>query len=221
MKKRINAQVEVPIDELELSCKAANAMRNMGIETVNQLLTIKRSKLIRQKNVGRKTICEIEGELAFFGLSLPEDEPHKEIKAHCGNLALARRKLQNMYVAKKILAEKIKTLGNFIDKESARSKKKKEGLDLAAKYPQVRRMAMAGMKETEIQVLIYRHLHKLSLRKTGEIMGKGGERIRQIEARAFRRLRMTHFQYCRPEVHNLGICHVVYGECTCEGIEEK
>lgn len=45
------------------------------------------------------------------------------------------------------------------------------------------------LKENEKKVLEYRAIHKLTLQRTGEIMGKSRERIRQIQAKGLRKLR--------------------------------
>lgn len=66
--------IEHGIDELELSVRSDNCLRNAGITTVEQLVTQSSSDLLRIKNFGRKSLIEVEEILASLGLSLARKE---------------------------------------------------------------------------------------------------------------------------------------------------
>lgn len=65
------------IEELELSVRAANCLRNANIRYVYDLIQRKESDLLKMRNFGRKSLKELQGVLKEMGLSLgvklPED----------------------------------------------------------------------------------------------------------------------------------------------------
>jgi DNA-directed RNA polymerase subunit alpha len=56
------------VEELELSTRITNALRNAGIETVGKLLETPREDLVKLKNMGAKSISDIEEKLKEKGL---------------------------------------------------------------------------------------------------------------------------------------------------------
>lgn len=62
------------IDELGLSVRAANCLRNAGITTIGALIERSDSDLLAKKNFGKKSLSEIKDSLAKFGLSLRSEE---------------------------------------------------------------------------------------------------------------------------------------------------
>jgi DNA-directed RNA polymerase alpha subunit len=62
--------VDVSVEELELSVRSANCLRNKGIETIDQLLTFSEAELLKLKNFGRKNLNEIRDILNEKGLNL-------------------------------------------------------------------------------------------------------------------------------------------------------
>lgn len=58
------------IDELELSVRSYNCLRNAGIETVRDLVQKTESELLKTKNFGRKSLNEIKELLGDMKLSL-------------------------------------------------------------------------------------------------------------------------------------------------------
>jgi hypothetical protein len=69
------------VDELPLSVRTANCMKNAGIRTVRQLVQKTEADLLRTKNFGRKSLKEIKQVLANLGLALGMkiiDEPAKK-----------------------------------------------------------------------------------------------------------------------------------------------
>lgn len=57
-------------DELELSVRSTNCMKNGNIQTIGELIQKSEADLLKVKNFGRKSLKEINVVLAEFGLSL-------------------------------------------------------------------------------------------------------------------------------------------------------
>ena len=58
------------VNELELSVRAANCLKNAGIETIAEMVQKTESEMLKTKNFGRKSLNEIKEILAGMGLSL-------------------------------------------------------------------------------------------------------------------------------------------------------
>lgn len=58
------------VDELELSVRAANCLKNANISTIGELVQKTENELLRTKNFGRKSLDEIKEVLAGMGLRL-------------------------------------------------------------------------------------------------------------------------------------------------------
>ncbi len=54
---------EIPIEELDLSVRAYNSLKRAGIYTVGQLQEMTEEKLLRVRNLGRKSLEEIQSKL--------------------------------------------------------------------------------------------------------------------------------------------------------------
>ncbi|MGY3236660.1 hypothetical protein ACVMAJ_003550 [Bradyrhizobium sp. USDA 4448] len=61
------------IDQLELSVRSANCLRNEGINYVGELVQKSEAQMLRTPNFGRKSLNEIKELLAKFGLRLGMD----------------------------------------------------------------------------------------------------------------------------------------------------
>jgi len=59
-------------EELYLSVRAANCLRNSGVRTVEQLVELSRSNLLAIPHLGRRTLMEIEREVERLGFTLSE-----------------------------------------------------------------------------------------------------------------------------------------------------
>ncbi len=59
-----------PVDELELSVRAYNCLKNADIKTIGDLVVKSESEMLKTKNFGRKSLNEIKELLAEMGLSL-------------------------------------------------------------------------------------------------------------------------------------------------------
>lgn len=59
---------EIPIEDLDLSVRSYNCLRNAGISTLAQLAQKKESEIMRMRNLGKKSFLEIRKTLAEHGL---------------------------------------------------------------------------------------------------------------------------------------------------------
>jgi DNA-directed RNA polymerase subunit alpha len=58
------------IDELDLPTRIYNSLRNGGIETIEQLISVPRKELVSMRNMGGKSISAIEEKLTEKGITL-------------------------------------------------------------------------------------------------------------------------------------------------------
>ena len=66
----LNANLFRPVEELELSVRAANCLQNADIKYIGELVQKTESDMLKTKNFGRKSLNEIKEILADMGLSL-------------------------------------------------------------------------------------------------------------------------------------------------------
>lgn len=85
--KKFNENIYRSVDELELSVRSSNCLKNARIHTIYQLVQKTDSEMLKTKNFGRKSLNEIKEVLASMDLSLgmdlegfepPEDETNQE-----------------------------------------------------------------------------------------------------------------------------------------------
>jgi DNA-directed RNA polymerase subunit alpha len=85
--KGFNENVYRSVDELELSVRSSNCLKNARIHTIYQLVQKTDSEMLKTKNFGRKSLNEIKEVLVSMDLSLgmdlegfepPEDENNQE-----------------------------------------------------------------------------------------------------------------------------------------------
>lgn len=62
--------LELSIEELELSMRAYNCLKNSNIQTVGDLVQKTEHQLMLKKNMGRVSVAEVKALLATMGLSL-------------------------------------------------------------------------------------------------------------------------------------------------------
>jgi len=70
---RMNKTEEIlskSVEDLELSIRSMNCLKNSGIKTVGELVRKTEAELLRTKNFGRKSLKELGEELSKMGLSL-------------------------------------------------------------------------------------------------------------------------------------------------------
>ena len=58
------------VDELELSVRSYNCLKNANIRTIGELVTKTEAEMLKTKNFGRKSLNEIKEILASMGLGL-------------------------------------------------------------------------------------------------------------------------------------------------------
>ena len=63
-------QLNRSVDELELSVRSYNCLKNANIKTIGDLVTKTEAEMLKTKNFGRKSLNEIKDILAEMGLSL-------------------------------------------------------------------------------------------------------------------------------------------------------
>ena len=65
-----DSRMAIPIQELNLSARSVNTLKGEGIDTVGQLVSRTDSDLLSIRNLGQKSVGEIEQRLGDLGLSL-------------------------------------------------------------------------------------------------------------------------------------------------------
>jgi len=66
--------LDTPIDELQLSVRSFNCLKNANISTVRELVAKSKGELLTTKHFGRLSLAEIEKVLASMGLRLSDDD---------------------------------------------------------------------------------------------------------------------------------------------------
>ncbi len=68
--EKLKAVLETPVEELELSVRSSNCLRNINIKTIGDLAKKSEEEISKTKNFGKKSLQEIKDKLAEFGLAL-------------------------------------------------------------------------------------------------------------------------------------------------------
>lgn len=66
--------LEMTIEELDLSVRSYNCLKRAGINTVEELINKTEPEMMKVRNLGRKSLDEVKNKLAALGLSLKEEE---------------------------------------------------------------------------------------------------------------------------------------------------
>jgi DNA-directed RNA polymerase subunit alpha len=69
-KLKLKKQLNMSVNEIELSVRAANCLNNANITTVGQLAMKTEQEMLKYRNFGKKSLNEIKDKLASLGLSL-------------------------------------------------------------------------------------------------------------------------------------------------------
>ncbi|MBE3574813.1 MAG: DNA-directed RNA polymerase subunit alpha [Firmicutes bacterium] len=69
-----NRQLEMSIEELDLSVRSYNCLKRAGINTVGELTRRTEADMMKVRNLGRKSLEEVVQKLAALGLSLKKSE---------------------------------------------------------------------------------------------------------------------------------------------------
>jgi DNA-directed RNA polymerase subunit alpha len=88
-KSKLKKLLNMSVNEIELSVRAANCLNNANITTVGQLAMKSEQEMLKYRNFGKKSLNEIKDKLQALGLSLGMnfeagllDSPPKEIPAN-------------------------------------------------------------------------------------------------------------------------------------------
>ena len=66
--------LEMTIEELDLSVRSFNCLKRANINTVEDLISKTQDEMIKVRNLGRKSLEEVEQKLALMGLSLANED---------------------------------------------------------------------------------------------------------------------------------------------------
>ncbi len=69
-RETLNEHLDRSVDELELSVRSYNCLKNANIQTIGELVQKSEAEMLRTKNFGRKSLNEIKEILGTMGLSL-------------------------------------------------------------------------------------------------------------------------------------------------------
>src|SRR5205823_6229754 len=68
--QKLRKQLNMSVNEIELSVRAANCLSNANITTVGQLAQKSEAEMLKYRNFGKKSLNEIKDKLQQLGLSL-------------------------------------------------------------------------------------------------------------------------------------------------------
>ena len=74
------AEMDTPVDELGLSTRAANALYNLGVDTLADILEYRPAELMEARNFGRVSLAAVVDMLSQRGLKMKSDF----LAGHCG-----------------------------------------------------------------------------------------------------------------------------------------
>jgi len=83
--------LNMSVNEIELSVRAANCLNNANITTVGQLAMKTEAEMLRYRNFGKKSLTEIKEKLAELGLSLGMKFDASLLEATPGGVSLLGR----------------------------------------------------------------------------------------------------------------------------------
>lgn len=83
--------LNMSVNEIELSVRAANCLNNANIVTVGQLAMKTEAEMLRYRNFGKKSLTEIKEKLAELGLSLGMKFDASLLEASPGGVSLLAR----------------------------------------------------------------------------------------------------------------------------------
>ena len=66
--------LEITIEELDLSVRSYNCLKRAGINTVEELIKRDEEEMMKVRNLGRKSLEEVQQKLAALGLSLRQND---------------------------------------------------------------------------------------------------------------------------------------------------
>jgi DNA-directed RNA polymerase subunit alpha len=82
---RLSEMLSKPIEELDLSVRSANCLKNANIRTLGDLVQRSEREMLSTKNFGRKSLDEIKDVLASLGLSFGMTRMSRSEAAHAND----------------------------------------------------------------------------------------------------------------------------------------
>ena len=74
VEKEPDTMLKMTIEELDLSVRSFNCLKRANINTVEDLVNKTQDEMIKVRNLGRKSLEEVEHKLTMMGLSLASDD---------------------------------------------------------------------------------------------------------------------------------------------------
>ena len=71
--ENVNKVLLRSVEDLELSVRSANCLKNAGINTIGELVKKTEAEMLKTKNFGRKSLCEIKDILNEYGFTFGMD----------------------------------------------------------------------------------------------------------------------------------------------------
>jgi DNA-directed RNA polymerase subunit alpha len=71
--KQKTTTLSIPIEDLNLSVRSYNCLKRSGIQTIQELTSMTRLEVEKIKNLGKKSLREIQKQLTEYGLSFKEN----------------------------------------------------------------------------------------------------------------------------------------------------
>jgi DNA-directed RNA polymerase subunit alpha len=68
--EKLKSIVDTPVEELELSVRSSNCLRNINVKTIGDLARLSEDEISKTKNFGKKSLQEIKDKLSEYGLGL-------------------------------------------------------------------------------------------------------------------------------------------------------
>ena len=78
VEKEPNTVLNMTIEELDLSVRSFNCLKRANINTVADLVSKTQDEMIKVRNLGRKSLEEVEHKLAMMGLSLADEDNNNQ-----------------------------------------------------------------------------------------------------------------------------------------------
>ena len=164
-----------PIDKIGFSLRTVNCLKDLSIKELGQLVIFSESELIRTKNFGRKSLFEIKKILS--GLNLNLNTPIHWPPTNYDKLKKRIKKITNILSYFDPISKKLKKI------DLDRSELNENYLfDLIKSF----------LNEREYLILKNRYWKGLTLEEIGQIEKVTRERIRQIEAKAIRKIKRAY-----------------------------
>ena len=68
--EKLKVTLMTPVEELELSVRSSNCLRNINVKTIGDLAMLTEEEISKTKNFGKKSLQEIKDKLIDYGLNL-------------------------------------------------------------------------------------------------------------------------------------------------------